>query len=149
VVRIARRKGRVLACSGCGQVMRAVYDRIERRWRHRDVLGVRCQIRCELHRLACPSCGVRSEAVPFARAGARFTRSFEDTCLWLTRHAPKRVVAELMRVDWETVGRMLSRLKAEDAARRGPALVRAMTCTGPRVMASSGPTAAELSSPGR
>ena len=121
VVRIARRAGRVLACSGCGQVMRAIYDRIERRWRHRDLLGARCQIRCELVRLACPSCGVRAEAVPFARGGSRFTRAFEDTCLWLTRHAPRRVVAEAMRIDWETVGRMLGRLQAEAEARR-PAL---------------------------
>ena len=62
VVRLARRERRVLACSGCGQVMRAVYDHIERRWRHRDVLGARCQIRCRLARLACPTCGVQCEA---------------------------------------------------------------------------------------
>lgn len=113
VVHLARPTKRVLACSGCGQVMRAVYDHIERRWRHRDVLGARCQLRCRLARLCCPTCGVQCEAVPFARPGSRFTRQFEDGCLWLTRHAPKSVVAALMRVDWATIGRMLGRLKSE------------------------------------
>ncbi len=37
-------------------------------------------------------------------------RAFEDTCLWLVKHAPKSVVAELMRVDWATVGRMIERV---------------------------------------
>ena len=34
VVQVELRKRRVLACSSCGQVMRAVYDHVERRWRH-------------------------------------------------------------------------------------------------------------------
>jgi transposase len=118
VVRVERRRGRVLACSGCGQVMRAVYDHVERRWRHRDLAGVRCQIRCRLCRLACPDCGVKTEAVPFARCGSRFTKSFEDSCVWLCRHAPASVVSRFMRVDWATVGRMLGRLWSEQRARR-------------------------------
>jgi transposase len=113
VVHLARPARRVLACSVCGQVGRAIYDHIERRWRHRDVLGARCQLRCRLARLACPTCGVQCEAVPFARPGSRFSRDFEDGCLWLTRHAPKSVVAKLMRIDWATVGRMLGRLRSE------------------------------------
>lgn len=76
-------------------------------------LGVRSQVHIELCRLACPGCGVRPEEVPFARSGSRFTRPFEDTCVWLTRHAPKSVVAQMMRIDWATVGRMLSRLADE------------------------------------
>jgi transposase len=123
VVEVERRRGRVLACSVCGQLMRAVYDHVERRWRHHDILGARCQIRCRLCRLSCPDCGVQPEAVPFARPGARFTRSFEDSCLWLTRHAPQSVVSQLMRIDWATVGRMLSRLQQEQFARR-PGLSR-------------------------
>lgn len=118
VVQLERRRGRVLACSRCGQLMRAVYDHVERRWRHHDILGARCQLRCRLCRLSCPDCGVQCEAVPFARPGARFTRSFEDSCLWLTRHAPQSVVSRLMRIDWASVGRMLSRLKGEQLARR-------------------------------
>jgi transposase len=118
VVRVERRARRVRACSRCGQVMRAVYDHVERRWRHHDLAGIRCQIRCRLCRLACPDCGIQAEAVPFARPGSRCTRSFEDSCVWLARHAPASVVSRFMRVDWATVGRMLGRLFAEQRARR-------------------------------
>jgi transposase len=57
-----------------------------------------------------------SEELPFARPGSRFTRAFEDSCVWLARDAPKTVVSRLMRVDWATVGRMIERVVAEAAA---------------------------------
>ena len=70
-------------------------------------------MRLEVRRLACPACGVVAEEVPFARAGSRFTRAFEDTCVWLVKETPKTVVSRLMRVDWATVGRMIERVVAE------------------------------------
>ena len=33
--------------------------------------------------------------------------------VWLARAAPKSVVAELLRVDWQTVGRMIERVVSE------------------------------------
>jgi transposase len=84
-----------------------------RTWRHLDLLRVRCRIRCEVRRIDCSRCGVVSEEIPWARPGARFTRAFEDTCVWLVRQAPKSVVAELLRVDWATVGRMIERVVDE------------------------------------
>jgi transposase len=116
-VRVCPPARRLMACSGCGQLVRAIYDRSERRVRHRDLLGARCELVVEVRRLSCPACGVRPEALPFLRAGSRFTREFEDTCAWLARHAPQRIVAELMRIDPETVGRIAARVVAE--ARRG------------------------------
>lgn len=116
LVRIVRPARRAMACSGCGQIVRQVHDRHERRWRHRDVLGARCELVGQLCRLRCPDCGVRVETVPFARPGARFTAAFEDTCAWLTQRAPKNAVAALMRIDWETVGRIAARLVAAQAA---------------------------------
>lgn len=117
VVRIAPCSGgRRPACSGCGQLVRGAYDRVERRWRHRDLGGARCEVRTRVRRLQCPSCGVRAEALAWARPGARFTRPFEDTCAWLSRHAPTSVVARLMRIDWETVGRIAGRVVAEQRA---------------------------------
>ena len=87
-------------------------------WRHLDLGRVRCLIRCQVRRLECPACGVRNEAVPWARAGSRFTRAFEDTRVWLVKAAPKSTVATLMRVDWHTVGRMIERVVAEHSAQR-------------------------------
>jgi transposase len=96
--------------------VRAVHDRAERRWRHRDLWGTRAQVRAQVRRLVCPRCGVRAEQVPFARPGSRFTRPFEDTCAWLTRAAPHSVVAALMQVSWPTVGRIARRVVAEAAS---------------------------------
>ena len=77
IVRVALRRRR-LACSACGQPYRAMHDRAFRRWRHLDLGGRRCFIEYELRRVDCRDCGVRVEAVPWARAGARHTRDFED-----------------------------------------------------------------------
>src|ERR1019366_10349138 len=46
-------------------------------WRHLDLGRWRLQIRADLARLACPTHGVLTQGVPFARAGSRFTRDFE------------------------------------------------------------------------
>jgi transposase len=63
------------------------------------VLRTPCLLRLEVRRLACPNCGLVGEELPFARPGSRFTRAFEDRCVWLARDAPKTVVARLLRID--------------------------------------------------
>jgi transposase len=104
LVRLALPARHAPRCAGCGRVTRAVYDHRERRWRHLDVGRTRLVVSCRLARVRCGARGVREQQVPWARAGARFTRALEDTCAWLARGAPARVVAALLRVDWETVG---------------------------------------------
>ncbi|MCB0872917.1 MAG: ISL3 family transposase [Thermoleophilia bacterium] len=116
VVTVALRPRRVSRCSGCARRSRSIYDSRPGSWRHLDMGRVRCLIRAEVRRVACPSCGVRTEAVPWARAGSRFTRAFEDTCVYLVKHAPKSTVAALMRIDWATVGRMIERVVTEHQA---------------------------------
>jgi len=126
VVDLARRERRRMRCGRCGRVVRAVYDRSLRSWRHLDLVRVRCILRAEVRRVCCPECGVVAEEVAWARAGSRHTRGFEDACVWLARSAPKVVVAQLMRVDWATVGRMIERVVTEHArARSGDGLGRA------------------------
>lgn len=118
IVTVALGARRVSRCSGCGARVRSVYDSRPGSWRHLDMGRVRCVIRAEVRRVSCPGCGIRTEAVPWARAGSRFTRAFEDTCVYLVKHAPKSTVAALMRIDWHTVGRMIERVVAEHAATR-------------------------------
>jgi transposase len=113
VVELARPAGRRMRCPYCGYQTRAIYDRAVRSWRHLDALRTRCLLRCEVRRISCPTCGVVAEEVPWARPGSRFTRGFEDTCAFLVRDAPKTVVAQLMRIDWATVGRVLERVVDE------------------------------------
>jgi transposase len=110
---VARPAGRRMRCPGCGHTTRSIYDRSLRSWRHLDALGTRVELRCEVRRIDCPACGVIAEEVPWARPGSRFTRSFENTCAFLARDAPKTVVARLVRIDWATVGRTVERVVDE------------------------------------
>src|SRR3954454_2453284 len=98
-----RRRRRV--CSTCGQTGRLeIHGRRVKRWRHLDLAGSRSWIECELRLLRCRDCGVRLEAVPWARAGARHSRDFEDTVTWLAQQMAFSPITRLLRVGWRTVG---------------------------------------------
>lgn len=58
--------------------------------------------------MACPTPGVRSEAVPVARTGSRFTPYFEDPLGWLATTMDKKALRCLVRVDWDTAGRIIN-----------------------------------------
>ena len=53
---------------------------------------------------------MRTEAVPFARSGSRFSRDFEDLVGWLATTMDKTAIRRLARIDWETVGRIITRV---------------------------------------
>jgi transposase len=109
-----RRRRRLLVCPRCGCVGRAGYDRRTRRWRHLDLGRVRCLLECELRRFRCPGCRrVVSEAVPWARPGARFTRAFEQVVAWLAQQAAFSVIGRLLRITWRSVARIVARVIAE------------------------------------
>lgn len=118
VVTVALRARRAMRCSGCDARVKSAYDTRPMRWRHLDMGRVRCVICADVRRVACRECGIRTEVVPWARAGSRFTRAFEDTCVYLAKAAPKSTVAALMRVDWATVGRMIERVVTEHVTSR-------------------------------
>ena len=52
------------------------------------------------------------DAVPWARS-PRFTRDFEDVVAFLAQQMAKSPIAALMRIDWETVERIVERVVAE------------------------------------
>lgn len=108
-----RRRRRV--CSGCrkGGLRLAIHDHRRARWRHLDLGAQRCFVECELRRLRCPSCGVRYEAVPWARPEASHTRDFEDVVAFLAQQMAKTPITRLMRVGWSTVGRIVERVVGE------------------------------------
>jgi len=108
-VRVALRRRRA-ACSGCGQLCRQVHDRAWRRWRHLDLAGQRCLVEYKLRRVRCGNCGVRVEAVPWARAGARHTRDFEDLVAFLAQQMAKTPICGLLRIGWDTVGSIVQRV---------------------------------------
>lgn len=114
VAKVRPTRGERSRCSRCGRRCGG-YDRGEgrRRWRTLDVGAVQAYLEADAPRVRCPDHGVVVAAVPWARGGARFTRSFEDQCAWLAAHAPASVVAELLRVSWRTVTAIVTRVVAD------------------------------------
>ena len=110
-VTVALRRRRLL-CPDCEFSTPFRYDRrpVASGWRHLDLGAWRLEIKAELRRLVCPTHGVRREAVPFARAGAQFTRDFEDLVGWLATTMDKTAVCRLVRIDWDSVGRIITRV---------------------------------------
>jgi transposase len=112
IVTVALRR-ELPVCSGCGARGLKIKDHRVKRWRHLDVGGMRCVIECRLRRLYCPGCGDLPEAVEWARGGARYTRDFDDLTAWLAQQMSQTQVTRLMRIGWETVGKILGRVVAE------------------------------------
>ena len=100
-------------CSGCGASGLKVKDHRVKRWRHLDVGGSRCVIECRLRRLYCPGCGDVPEMVEWARGRTRYTRDFDDLTAWLAQQMSQTQITKLMRIGWETVGKILARVVAE------------------------------------
>ncbi len=117
VVRVALRRQRLL-CPVCGYATMAregVQDH-ESVWRHLDLGVWRLEIRATLRQLRCPEHGVHVEGVPFARHRAGFTRDFDDLVAWLATKADKTTITQLVRIDWQTIGRIIKRVGEEHLA---------------------------------
>lgn len=109
-------------CPVCGRAC-GFYDMASRGaprlWRAMDLARSACYLEYAPCRVRCPEHGVRTEAVPWARHGARFTRDFEDWVAWLAVRCTASAVSELARVEWHSVGGVCRRVYAELEAARG------------------------------
>ena len=81
-----------------------------RRWRSLDMGSTRSFIEADAPRVRCPEHGVVVAHVPWASVGSGFTHEFEQQTAYLAVNASQKVVAELMRIAWRTVGRILERI---------------------------------------
>jgi len=61
----------------------------------------------------CPDCGVKVEAVPWARPRACHTRDFEDLVAFMAQQMAKQPITRLLRVGWDTVGAIVERVVAD------------------------------------
>ena len=115
VVFVALRRKR-LVCPLCEYSTRARRDTrsVDTVWRHLDLGTWRLEIHARRRRLCCPEHGVRAEGVPFARPGCEFTRDFECLVAWLATRTDKSTVKRLVRIDWDTVGRIIQRVCADE-----------------------------------
>jgi transposase len=115
VVRVALRRRR-LRCPLCefSTPHRHNRQQVESVWRHLDLGVWRLELRAQLRRLECPEHGVRVEGVPFARHASGFTRDFEALVAWLATRTDKTTIKRLVRVDWDTVGRIIARVCVDE-----------------------------------
>lgn len=119
VVVTLRQRRRRPVCP-CGWKGRASYDRSVRRWRHLDLGGTRLFFEAEIRRLECRRCRrVRTEAVPWARPGARHSRDLQDLVAYMAQRTDKTTVTKLLRITWEAVAKIVVDIVADqlDAAR--------------------------------
>jgi len=70
-------------------------------------------VEAEAPRVCCPEHGVVVQQFPWARRHSKFTRNFEDTAVWLSLHLSRKAVAEYLRISWDTVGPIISRVEKE------------------------------------
>ncbi len=101
---------RISRCGGCGRKVWRRHDRKWRSWRHLDCLGQITYLRYAIWRVRCPRCGVRTEQVPWAEVGSRFTRAFEQQVAWLAQRSDLSAVAEYFRISWATVRNIVQRV---------------------------------------
>src|SRR3954470_19492685 len=115
IVEVALRRRR-LQCPRCAFSSAARKDtrNVDSVWRHLDLGVWRLEIHCRRRRLRCPRDGVLAEGVPFARHRSGFTRDFECLVAWLAARVDKSAITRLLRVDWDTVGRIVTRVCAEE-----------------------------------
>ena len=74
-------------------------------------------LRADTHRVECSDHGVHTQKVSWARPGSRFTYNFEEIVAWLSLNLPRTAVAEYMRISWNTVGPILTRIENELSAK--------------------------------
>jgi transposase len=112
MVRTGRRQRQ--RCGICGRRC-PLYDQGDgrRRWRGLDLGYTRFWLEAAAPRVHCPVHGVVVSQVPWARHGSGFVRAFEDQVAWLATQCSQSACSQLMRVDWQTVGRIISRVVAE------------------------------------
>jgi transposase len=117
VARVTVRRGQRRRCGVCGR-RGSFYDRGEgrRRWRALDLGTTMAFVEAEAPRVSCRRHGVVVARVPWARHDSRFTKDFEEQCAWLAVHVSKTTLAELVRVAWRTVGRIIGRVVEERSA---------------------------------
>lgn len=118
VVAVRPTRGRRGRCSRCDRRCPG-YDGGggRRRWRALDLGMTRVCLEADAPRVSCPEHGVVIAAVPWARAGSRFTAAFEDTCAWLAARTAKTEVCELLRITWRSVSAVVDRVVADRAGR--------------------------------
>ena len=143
--------GAELSESGCGEAALTVHVHVQRKdrwrcpvcgrkchvhdylseesfWRGMDFGPVMVRLGARVPRVRCGEHGVLTAAVPWAKHGSRFTLDFAYSVTWMVKGGLSRKrVSERMRIDWETVGRLVDLVwkdREPDVSKRLDGLVR-------------------------
>jgi transposase len=121
-VRADRRWERRPRCGVC-RARAPLYDRgHRRRWRSLDDGLLRVYLEADLPRVTCGEHGVVIAAVPWARHDAGHTLAFDEQVAWFAVGASKKLVAELLRINWHTVGAIVTRVMKDRDGQDGDRL---------------------------
>jgi transposase len=90
----------------------------ERDWRALDLGTLKVYLHSHAPRIRCHKHGVLVASVPWARHDAWFTYDFEKWATWVSLHTNRSVVASLCRIEWATVGAIISRVEKDERAKR-------------------------------
>lgn len=114
VIGVEQTKGQNCCCPLCGRKAKP-YDRrtVIRYWRALDFGTTKVYIKSNAPRIRCEKHGVHTQKVSWARHHSNFTRDFENTVAWMSKNLSKSAVAEYMRIQWNTVGPIISRFKTD------------------------------------
>ena len=105
-------KGKKSRCPICGRKCSGYDSTNERRsWSALDFGTCTVYILSNVNRVQCPDHGVHTEQVPWAYHHSGFTKEFEQQVAYLALHLNRTEVSKLMRINWRTVGTILSRTK--------------------------------------
>lgn len=97
------REARTFQCSGCGQETTKVHETVIRCVRDLPILDAETHVWVPRHRVACPSCGPRLEALSWLSPWDRVTKRLAESVVRLCRVLPIKHVAEFYGLDWDTV----------------------------------------------
>lgn len=100
-------KGSRFTCPECGTAELPTHDTNERTWRHLDFFQHQAYLHARVPRVRCDACGVKQVAVPWSRPGSGFTLLFEALALELAQHMAVSPAAKLLRIQADSLWRIL------------------------------------------
>lgn len=111
------------SCPECGAAC-AVYDHLERRWRHLDTCQFKTILIAQVPRVNCPAHGVKQMNVPWAGPRSQFTALFEGLVVAWLKEASILAVAAQFGLSWEEAHGIQRRAVDRGLARRKAAPVK-------------------------
>jgi transposase len=111
--------GGKVTCPDCGADCSLADHAPARKWRHLDTMQFETVLIAKTPRANCTACGVKTTTVPWAEKSSRFTLMFEAFAVEvLLACGQVKSAAKLLKLDWDSVQRIMQRAVARGLERR-------------------------------